>query len=140
MFDLFSESARQVIVFARGAVSEIGGQEIDSDFLLWGLAREAEPLLQKAGAPGLCEAIERERATADKPSQDSDLPLGRDAHAALVQATQEAKRMGSRQVEPAHLLLGLLADRQSPAGARLAGLGIVAEQVRALAREQPNQG
>jgi len=134
MFDLFTDSARRVIFFARQGVAEIGGREIDSDFLLWGLAREAPLLLEEAGAPDLLDAIAQDRTAADKPPPDDDLPLGRDAHTALIQATQEAKRMGSPLVTPAHLLLGLLADHRSAAGKRLSRLGLVAEQVRLLAR------
>ena len=105
MFDLFSESARQVIVFARGAVSEIGGQEIDSDFLLWGLAREAEPLLQKAGAPGLCEAIDLEPNQAGKAYRIRSqvcLLTGRDA-----QALQDAERAAELEADNVYAALWL---------------------------------
>ena len=136
MFDRYTLSARRVIFFARYAVTQIGGREIDSDFLLWGLARETPELLDELGATGVQEAIATARESPEKAPPTSDLPLSRDAKAALMKAAEEARRLGSKDVRVVHLLLGLLADHQSPAGARLSKLGIVAEQVRALAHEE----
>jgi hypothetical protein len=104
--------------------------------LLYGLAREAPELMDELGAGGVAEAIAADRESAEKPPPDVDLPLARDGLAALEAAGRESRRLGAQQVGLAHLLLGLMADHASPAGKRLSELGVVAEQVRALACEK----
>lgn len=135
MFDRYTLAARRVIVHARAGATEIGGAKIDSDLLLWGLAMEAPELLDELGAGALRDAVEADRADADKAAVAQDLPLTACAATALRRADEEARRLASREIRVVHLLLGLLADRQSPAGVRLSSLGIVSEQVRALAHE-----
>jgi ATP-dependent Clp protease ATP-binding subunit ClpA len=136
VFERFSSPARRVVLHARSAVSRIGGRAIDSDFLLLGLAEEAPELFEELGALGLAEAIAADRESEQKPAPDADVPLANDGLSALEAAVKESRRLGAKQVGLAHLLLGLLADHASPAGKRLSGLGIVAEQVRSLAREK----
>ncbi len=136
MFDRFTLPASRVVLLARFAVTRVGGRAIDSDFLLLGLAEEAPELFEELGTPGLAEAIAADRESEQKPAQDADVPLANDGLAALEAAVKESRRLGAKQVGLAHLLLGLLADRGAPAGKRLSGLGIVAEQIRSLAREK----
>lgn len=135
MFDRYTLAARRVIVHARAGATQIGGTEIDSDLLLWGLATEAPELLDELGAGTLRDAVAADRAGSDKAAFTKDLPLTACAATALQRADEEARRLGVREIRVVHVLLGLLADRSSPAGARLSRLGIVAEQVRTLARE-----
>ena len=135
MFDRYTLAARRVIFHARAGATEIGGTKIDSDLLLWGLATEAPELLDELCAGALRDAVAADRAEAEKAALGKDLPLTACAAKALQRADEEARRLGVREVRVVHVLLGLLADRESPAGVRFARLGIVSEQVRALARE-----
>lgn len=135
MFDRYTFAARRVVFHARAGVTEIGGDQIDSDFLLWGIAREVPELLEEAGAGAVAEAIARDRASDRKVAANADLPLSRCAASALKSADDEARRLGSKEVRLVHVLLGLLAGHESPAAARLSRCGLVAEQVRALAHE-----
>jgi ATP-dependent Clp protease ATP-binding subunit ClpA len=135
VFDRYTFPARRVIFHARRGATRIGGAQIDAELLLWGLAQTAPELLDELGAGDVCSGIEADRAGVAKASESADLPLSPCALRALQAAEDEAQRLGSKPIRLVHLLLGVLADRRSSAGSRLGELGIVSEQVRALARE-----
>jgi ATP-dependent Clp protease ATP-binding subunit ClpA len=70
--------------------------------------------------------------------------LSQRARTAVVQATQQARQLGSPAVEPGHLLLGLLAEPGSVAAQAIAGLGVdqadAARRVRAELAQADRRG
>jgi hypothetical protein len=103
---------------AAALASPVGGEH-----LLIGVLRVARiPALEDAGV-----SLERVRTQVsgsssrtglfDRPSPSSDL------RALLAEPAREAVRAGSREIEPAHVLAGLLRDVNSPAARTLRAIG-----------------
>ena len=139
MFERYSEKSRRVIFFARHEASECGSQKIETQHILLGLLREGwdalAPFLNKPDAAGAV----RDEIKARFPGQEAvearahlpqDLPLSHESKRVLAYAAEEAERMGSRSIEPLHLLLGLLRERGCVAAEILRGHGLQLETVR----------
>ena len=68
--------------------------------------------------------------TSPKLPTSVDMPLSHAAKIVLAYAAEEAERLKSMHIAPAHLLLGLLRDKESLASEILSDHGVDVEQVR----------
>src|SRR5215471_7157186 len=112
MFERYNEKARRVIFFARYVASQYGSPFIETEHLLLGLLKEDPSLLSLLpNAKSLDEIrreIERHIEPRERISTSVDLRLSGQCKRALNFSPEEANRLASRQIEPEHLLLGLL--------------------------------
>lgn len=111
MFERYTEKSRRVIFFARYEASEFGSSYIETEHLLLGLAREQRWVLQlipNLQVDSLRARIEALVSVGKKFPTSVDLPLSNECKRVLAHAAEEAERLASDPITPAHLLLGLL--------------------------------
>jgi len=112
MFERYTEKARRVIFFARYVASQYGSPFIETEHLLLGLLKEDPSLLGLLPKAKSLDEIRREIERHIEPREHIsslvDLPLSGQCKRALNFSPEEANRLASRQIEPEHLLLGLL--------------------------------
>lgn len=135
MFERYTEGARRTIFFARYEASNFASPTIDTEHLLLGLLREDKALIRRTLLNLDPETAHREVASrlksgTHKTSTSVDLPLSEDARRVLKYSAQEADRLNHRHIGTAHLLLGLVADKQFSSAVFLAQLGAELELLR----------
>lgn len=116
MFERYTEKSRRVIFFARYEASEFGSPYIETEHLLLGLMRE-NPVLVRLIPRLQPESVRKEISALspvrEKTSTSVDLPLSDECKRVLAYAAEEAERLASHAITPAHLLLGLLRETGS---------------------------
>ena len=128
MFERFTDQARQVVVLAQEEARLMRHGHIGTEHLLVGLARVgddvATPML---AGHGLTPEKTRAEVVAiigvGNVEPGGQLPFTPAAHDALGATLRESLELGHDRVEPAHLLLGVLRQRDSVARRVLAGAG-----------------
>jgi ATP-dependent Clp protease ATP-binding subunit ClpC len=133
-FERYAIDARRSLFFARAVVSELGAPATDTEHLLSGLLKEpTEPLRALFAKADL--SYDRFRQTLQAHAQpipeSVEIPFTKTAFGALIQAAAEADRLRHSQIEPQHLLLGLLRQEGSAATIVLRQHGITLEAARA---------
>ncbi|MGZ3441197.1 MAG: Clp protease N-terminal domain-containing protein [Polyangia bacterium] len=128
MFERFTDQARQVVTLAQEEARLMRHAHIGTEHLLVALARidddVATPLLASHGLSG-----EKTRAEVVAIEGVGDavaggqLPFTPAAHDALEATLRESLELGHDRIEPAHLLLGVLRQRDGVARRVLAGAG-----------------
>jgi len=116
MFERYTEKARRVIFFARYEASQYGSPVIDTEHLLLGLLREDPSLgrwYPKTNGNALRQRIDEQLVKHAQISTSVDLPLSKAAQHVLRQAGEAADELGSRNIGTQHLLLGLIAEKDS---------------------------
>jgi len=128
MFERFTDKARQVVVLAQEEARLMRHGHIGTEHLLVALARVeddvATPMLADHGLTG-------EKARSEvvaivgigNAEPGGQLPFTPAAHDALDATLRESLELGHDRVEPAHLLLGVLRQRDGVARRVLAGAG-----------------
>jgi ATP-dependent Clp protease ATP-binding subunit ClpA len=136
MFERFTDHARQVVVLAQEEARLMRHGHIGTEHLLVGLARVdddvASPMLQDHGLTG-------EKARAEvvaivgigNAEPGGQIPFTPAAHDALEATLRESLELGHDRVEPAHLLLGVLRQRDGVARRVLSGVGANPPEARA---------
>jgi ATP-dependent Clp protease ATP-binding subunit ClpC len=148
MFERFTEQARQVVVLAQEEARLMRHGHIGTEHLLVALARVdddvATPLLTGHGLTGEQARAEvvAVQGVGSAESSDQFLPFTPAAHDALEATLRESLELGHDRVEPAHLLLGVLRQRDGVARRVLAAAGAHPTEARAevierLARREP---
>jgi ATP-dependent Clp protease ATP-binding subunit ClpC len=144
MFERFTEKARHVVVLAQEEARLMRHGHIGTEHLLVALARVeddvATPLLSGHGLTG-------EKARAEvvaiegvgNAEAGGQLPFTPAAHDALGATLRESLELGHDRVEPAHLLLGVLRQRDGVARRVLAGAGAHPPEARAEVIERLRQ-
>jgi hypothetical protein len=118
MFERYTESARRVIFFARYEASIYGSSYIETEHLLLGLLRESSSLSNwfpnqpKAQAEIRAE-IEKHIKRGKPIATSVEVPLTAESRKMLKLAAESAERLAHSQVEPVHLLIGMLRVEQS---------------------------
>ncbi|MDQ7904958.1 ATP-dependent Clp protease ATP-binding subunit [Phytohabitans sp. ZYX-F-186] len=135
---LMSHDARELIQSAAQIANEWGSPDLDTEHLLWAICQR-EPLRQllaRAGAdPGaLATEIER-RAQRGDPRQEPPA-LTPAAKRALLQAHQISRTLGASYLGPEHILLALVAGRDTEAGRMLGARGVTPDSLRQAAQSQ----
>lgn len=147
MFDRYSEAARRALFFARYETSVLGGRSIEPEHLLLGLIREPSEvsrLLSRAGASAerLRDEIVRSVARSNEEIPTSvEVPIAEATSHALSAAALEADQLQHSDIQPEHLLLGLLCDTTTAAGSLLTANGLTLESARDLVvtlRKEPS--
>jgi quinol monooxygenase YgiN len=146
MFERYTERARRVLFFARYEASQLGSAVINSEHLLLGLLREGKGItnriFEEARLDSLAVHVEIGDVAPDRPriATSVEIPIAPDAKAALQHAAHESDRLRHAHIGTEHLLLGLLSQPESVAGAILTRAGLTLESVResilAALREQ----
>ena len=117
MFERYTEKARRVIFFARYEASQYGSPYIETEHLLLGLMREDKALANRfLRSHGSIESIRKEiesRITIrERISTSVEVPLSQECKRILNFATEEAERLGHKNVGTEHLLLGILREEK----------------------------
>ena len=128
MFERFTNQARQVVVLAQEEARLMRHGHIGTEHLLVGLARVgddvATPMLADHGlTPEKTRAEVVAIIGVGNVEPGGQLPFTPAAHDALEATLRESLELGHDRVEPAHLLLGVLRQRDSVARRVLAGAG-----------------
>jgi ATP-dependent Clp protease ATP-binding subunit ClpA len=131
MFERFTPEARQIVVVAREEAQLMHHGHLGTEHLLVALADEDE-----VRALGL----ERERARSEvvrtvglgdvEPQDNTWVPFTAAAKEALEEALGEAMRMGHTQIDPGHLLLAVLKQRDGVARRILVTAGATPSELR----------
>ena len=128
MFERFTDKARQVVVLAQEEARLMRHGHVGTEHLLVALARVdddvATPMLADHG-------LTAEKARAEvvaiigvgNAEPGGQLPFTPAAHDALEATLRESLELGHDRVQPAHLLLGVLRQRDGVARRVLAGAG-----------------
>ena len=130
MFERYTERARRVLFFARYEASQLGSTAIQSEHLLLGLLRDGKGvtsgIFEQAGLDSVAVHFEVGNAAADRPriATSVEIPIAPDAKAALRHAAEEADGLRHGHIGSEHLLLGLLHQPESTAGAILTRAGL----------------
>ena len=134
MFERYTESARRTLFFARYESSRLGATGIGPEHLLLGLMRKPKDLLGRILAPLPLERIRSEiegrSLFREKIPTSLEIPFTSDCKRALNAAAEEADRLLHPYIGPEHLLLALLREEKSAAGATLAANGLRLDDVR----------
>jgi len=128
MFERFTDQARQVVVLAQEEARLMRHGHIGTEHLLVGLARVgddvATPMLADHGlTPEKTRAEVVAIIGVGNVEPGGQLPFTPAAHDALEATLRESLELGHDRVGPAHLLLGVLRQRDSVARRVLAGAG-----------------
>jgi ATP-dependent Clp protease ATP-binding subunit ClpC len=139
IFERFTEQARRVLYFARAAVSEYGSAELEPEHVLLGILREGKGAafdllfnrfqLDPASLSKEIESRLERKATF---SESVEVPFSRFARRVITASVEEADRLGDREIDTEHLLLGVLRVSDSIPASMLAKHGVTLE----LARQQ----
>ena len=133
---LMSGPARELLGTAASHAAERGGQDLDTEQLLWAAA-SMEPtrtLLSRAGADpvALIRDVESQESQATPSGEPPQLTPG--AKRALLDAHQISRAVGSTYIGPEHILFALAANPESGAGRILGAARVTPETLqRALA-------
>ena len=124
MFERYTEPARRTLFFARYEASQYGSVSMEADHLLLGLLRE-----KKGPAARWLKTLPLDTIRADlvgavgkhpRVPTHVEIPFSTSAKGILTAAAEEADALRHRHIGTEHLLLALVRDEQSRAGAILA--------------------
>src|SRR4051794_3657421 len=121
---LLSEQARELLQRAAQTAVESGSDELDVGHLLWAATQlpTTRALLERAGA-NADEIAKRFEPMSSGQETELDSPaLSPAAKRALLDAHAQSRAAGSSYIGPEHILLGIAANAESPAGQALRGL------------------
>jgi ATP-dependent Clp protease ATP-binding subunit ClpA len=120
VFERFSESGRQIVVFGQEEARALSHNYIGTEHILLGLLREPDEVTGRVfGRFGV--TLEGARAQVDRILGRGDevtsgqIPFTPRAKRSLELALRHALEAGSKHIEPQHLFLGLLDDEDGVA-------------------------
>jgi hypothetical protein len=129
MFERYTEKARRAIFFGRYEASRYGSPYIETDHLLLGLLREDRTLAKwfpgvSNVEPGIRTEIEKGTTQGKWIPTSVEIPLSEECKKVLFLAAETSERLGHDQVEPEHLLIGILRVETSRAAQILVARGL----------------
>jgi ATP-dependent Clp protease ATP-binding subunit ClpC len=132
VFERFTEEAGQVVTVALEEAALMRHDHVGTEHLLVALTEPLAPLLGPFG-------LTRERARGEvvravglgDRSGSGEIPFTPAARDAIDATLEEAMQLGSEHVEPAHLLLGILRQRDGVARRMLLAAGATPREFRA---------
>jgi len=134
VFERYTESARRALFFARYEASELGTRSIETEHLLLGLLRSSQGVTGKLFARAAMTYESVRAAFSDSPQEkvppSVEIPFSEDMKRVLQHAMEEADRLNHSYIGTEHLLLALLHDVRSAAGAVLARHGMTLDHAR----------
>ncbi len=135
---MMSQEARELLATAAAKAADLGGNDLDTEHLLWA-ATQREPMRQvlaRAGADPDVLAAEIEDRARKGPSRQLVPSLTPAAKRALLQAHQIARALGASYLGPAHILLALSLNPESEAGRMLGDRHVNPEALQKAAAER----
>ena len=132
MFERYTERARRSIFFARYEASQYGSPYVETEHLLLALWREDEGLRRLAPAEPFRRAVDERVQQHPKTSTSADLPISHQLKRVLAYAAEEAEQIGSRDIVPRHLALGLLREADSLGAQLLREHGVDRDRILSL--------
>ena len=146
MFERYNESARRALFFARYEATQLGGLAIEMEHLLLGLTRECKGvtgcMLEMAQVTPLRVRADLEQRGAVGPRVPTsvEMPFSAETKRVLAAAAAEADALHHAYIGTEHLLLGMLREEQSVAGALLIGYGLNLGTARKTVAELAGEG
>jgi ATP-dependent Clp protease ATP-binding subunit ClpC len=137
LWDRYTERARKVMLHAEDWAIRLRSPYISSEHILLGLLEEEDTLavqiLERLGVD--IHRMKAELESQLRASAPSHAPVGQPtltapAKQVLIRATDEARAMNDSHIDTAHLLLGLLREKQGLAAKILAKYNVRFEDVR----------
>lgn len=131
-FHRFTHRARQALFFSRFEAAQAGSPVIEPAHMLLGLMRAAQDLPRNvfAAAPQAIDTGRLRAAAAEPLGTTVMIPFGDDVQRAMRAAIAEADALRHERIGLAHLVMGLLHERESPATAALHDAGLRLDMVR----------
>lgn len=128
----FSKDLREVLTLAQTEAFELGESEVGAEHLLLGILRQDDsPVARVLNELGVKLMTFREAAQQFGSGRRVGPPgMKPRAREAVAIAVREAQMRGHRQVEPVHLLLGLLAMPDGTPVGILSTIGIDLQELR----------
>src|SRR5207244_570943 len=130
MYERFTDRSRKVMRLANDAAQRFNCDHIDTEHLLWALAREedgvAANILKNLGVDARAIRIEIEKLAEvglDEPEAGT-LPESERLKKVVDFSFEECRSLNHNYVGTEHLLLGLLRDQDGVASQVLANLGL----------------
>jgi ATP-dependent Clp protease ATP-binding subunit ClpC len=136
MFERFTDQARRVLSLAQGEARVLDHDYIGPEHILLGLTLEdSGPAAQALQALGIGLDVVREQVKkiagrGQRPLRSGPIPFTTLARKTLELTMREAMQLGSNNVAPEHILLGLIRVGEGPAAEVLIGLGATLDAVR----------
>lgn len=136
MFEMFTDSARRIIVFAKEEAEKLIQPYIDTEHILIGLFREKRGIAaeifnrHKINTLNIIKDIRMSNEPGNIFMFKGSLPFSSMAKKALDYAVEEAKLLNHKYVNSEHILLGLLKERRGVAANMLNRLGLDIETVK----------
>lgn len=130
MFEMFTDRARRVIVYAKEEAEKLMRPEIDTEHLLLGLLREktgaaAEIFAKHDIKPSqVAMDIHAENDQGNMFIFKGSLPFSAAAQKVLSYAVEESRSFEHKYVNTEHLLLGLVREKRGKASSILSRLGL----------------
>lgn len=140
MFERYTEAARRQLFFARYEATELGSTSIETEHLLLGLIREPGGFMNRICAHShvalatIRKDIERRTVTRQKLPTAIEIPFSPETKRVLQQAAEEADRLGHKDIDAEHLLLGILREERSLAASILTENNLNLDRVRVYVR------
>jgi len=130
MFELFTDRARRVILFAREASERLMQTSIDTEHILLGLLRErsglAAEIFTRRGID-ISMLMSDVKSVSEKGHNlmiKGSLPFSQNGKSVLDFSVEEAKTLNNKYVNTEHILLGLLREKKGKASMLLSKLGL----------------
>ena len=129
MLDIFTERARQVILFAKEEASELMKPYVDTEQILLGLLKDKSGmpyeifLNHKINISALVKETRSRIQVGAIIMPKAEIPFSITAGQVLKYSVEEAKFMGSAYVSSEHLFLGLLRESRGRAYSILSNIG-----------------
>ncbi|MCA1932692.1 MAG: ATP-dependent Clp protease ATP-binding subunit [Calditerrivibrio sp.] len=121
MFDLFTDRTRRAILYSRDEAEKMSSPSIDTEHLLLGILKEKTGrvydliLSHDIDVEVLMEDIKK-YAEKDKQSFiKGSMPFSISSKKSLEYALEEATTMGEKYIQPEHILLGLIREKNGKA-------------------------
>ncbi|HKX17386.1 MAG TPA: ATP-dependent chaperone ClpB [bacterium] len=134
-FDKFTEKAQEALVGAQALAREYNHGQIEAEHVLLALLNQTDgvpaAILTRLGASpaALRQTLEHALAQTPKVYGQDEPAMGASLRRALEAAQEEAQRLTDEYVSTEHLLLGVVADRNTGAGRLLAQAGVDREKI-----------
>jgi hypothetical protein len=132
MFERYTESARRLIFFARKEADQAGSPFVETEHFALALLNEEKNLIRRL-LPDSVEAFQstlRETLASNTSTRGRvDSPLSHSLKRVLAYGAEAAETLRDPQIRSAHLLLGLLKEKDCPAARILQRYGVSQETV-----------
>jgi ATP-dependent Clp protease ATP-binding subunit ClpC len=133
MFERYTEAARRALFFSRYEASQHGSRSIGTEHLLLALLRQQSGLLDRILTNRRVtydEVVSAIQSGPERLATSVEMPFTEEMKRVLTSAMKEADRLGLKNIEVEHLLLGLLHEPQSFGGRTLREHGLELDAMR----------